>query len=760
MLTELFRNIIFTYFEKIRDYRTDLENLSPSSLPLPLGLFSSMHLSNIYLNEIDNSLSKDRKIHFGRYVDDFLVSIQKEISNDEYDKITAINELFKMGIIESTSSLKIKNYDFLEINEEKIEMLYFSKDGSRKLIEDYFETYKSMPSDIAFSTFEDLNIEDSTQTVDNFEIERNIELLRIENINKYKVIRFFNLLKSQVRKSNEDENNIDYENDIKKIDDYFRDTQVIENYSNWQNYLYFLVLCNDYDKIYSFFNNTTRTIDNINILKLKNNANNAEVRNKIKNSLYKYLETTLNFALSIDIKFAHVKLNIIADSKKLNAIYSSNMFDNHLIEVPLFNFLDHKYYHSYKDIQVNDLYNVNSNLFNNFKIEFSPRFVYSNELQLLSYLLKILNIDKDQIDVSKVYESFNHLKNSKLFSPKNKNVYFLNKDQTMFSSNYKLFKVPLHGHQNKNLKSLKVAIVNVDLDLDNINDLVGSWSYSTNKLKFDIFQKILHEAIYYDNSKADILVFPELYLPLNWIDNLVTFSKKNNIAIITGTKYVKSDDYYHNLILSLYPIKESAKTPYFVYLDLREKNDYSYIEKYGEFFKKNNIRFKDTCDADYRIFEWNNIKISSLLCFELTDIISRSLHKKNVDIMTISEANRDTNYFSSIVDSTARDLHSIIIQSNISCYGDSKITGPYKTEVKDKVIIKGGINANVIIAEINLEALKDYQKQFESQNIEFINKTSQNDNDYKYIKKPSARHVVVNCQTEESWTTILIWLLI
>lgn len=41
--------------------------------------------------------------------------------------------------------------------------------------------------------------------------------------------------------------------------------------------------------------------------------------------------------------------------------------------------------------------------------------------------------------------------------------------------------------------------------------------------------------------------------------------------------------------------------------------------------------------------------------------------------------NRDTNYFSAIVKSLSRDLSAYVIQSNITEYGDSRITGPFET---------------------------------------------------------------------------------
>lgn len=40
--------------------------------------------------------------------------------------------------------------------------------------------------------------------------------------------------------------------------------------------------------------------------------------------------------------------------------------------------------------------------------------------------------------------------------------------------------------------------------------------------------------------------------------------------------------------------------------------------------------------------------------------------KTNIDMLFIPQLNRDTNYFASIVESAARDLHCFVIQANTS----------------------------------------------------------------------------------------------
>ena len=63
--------------------------------------------------------------------------------------------------------------------------------------------------------------------------------------------------------------------------------------------------------------------------------------------------------------------------------------------------------------------------------------------------------------------------------------------------------------------------------------------------------------------------------------------------------------------------------------------------------------------------------------------------KSKIELLFVPQLNKDTNYFSAIVESTSRDLHCFVIQANTSAYGDSRITAPYKTEEKNILQIKG-----------------------------------------------------------------------
>lgn len=65
--------------------------------------------------------------------------------------------------------------------------------------------------------------------------------------------------------------------------------------------------------------------------------------------------------------------------------------------------------------------------------------------------------------------------------------------------------------------------------------------------------------------------------------------------------------------------------------------------------------------------------------------------------------------YSNILESLSRDIHCYCVQVNSSDYGDSRITKPSKTEDKDIMRTKGGINSTILVDEIDVSQIRDFQ---------------------------------------------------
>ena len=145
----------------------------------------------------------------------------------------------------------------------------------------------------------------------------------------------------------------------------------------------------------------------------------------------------------------------------------------------------------------------------------------------------------------------------------------------------------------------------------------------------------------------------------------------------------------------------------------REKNFYA-PDEIIELSKINHTCQDQEVPFYYRV---NNgkYKYSTILCYEFTDITSRAAMKSKIELLFVPQLNKDTNYFSAIVESTARDLHCFVVQANTSAYGDSRITAPYKTESKNILQVKGGETDVVMIATLNVDQLINKRKGYRAE---------------------------------------------
>jgi hypothetical protein len=94
----------------------------------------------------------------------------------------------------------------------------------------------------------------------------------------------------------------------------------------------------------------------------------------------------------------------------------------------------------------------------------------------------------------------------------------------------------------------------------------------------------------------------------------------------------------------------------------------------------------------------------------MANITHREKLKSKIDLLIGIEWNRDIPYFSNIVESSSRDLHCYVAQVNTSNFGDTRLTQPKETAIKDILRLKGGTNDVILVGEINIENLRNFQR--------------------------------------------------
>jgi hypothetical protein len=74
-------------------------------------------------------------------------------------------------------------------------------------------------------------------------------------------------------------------------------------------------------------------------------------------------------------------------------------------------------------------------------------------------------------------------------------------------------------------------------------------------------------------NNCELIIFPEICLPYQWVSILTNFSRQNNIGIIAGIEHFTKNNRVYNYILSALPFKFNGYKN--LHIDFRLKKDYS-----------------------------------------------------------------------------------------------------------------------------------------------------------------------------------------
>lgn len=720
VITKAMQQVYIKYTKCVSKYSNNISITTQTTSVLPIGLLSSMLIANVYLSHFDKTINSKKCIKsYGRYVDDMIfVFSYNDLSFKSNDEI--INDtLIKNNIINRKADIYyLAKHKNLKIQKTKINIIHFSPNGSRSIFEYYNKHIKIIPSQTNIIPWKELDFPDFEEAAyfhDNMSEHVKIREIGKINTNAFEISKYFSSYIYN-KKSICNVENIKEQKD--KIYNFFSDSQAIEFYNNWINLFYFYILFCDKSDLKRINSNLRKFIRNIDYKFL-----NDEYKNK--RSVIARLKRTLNLHLEISYYSAlAIRIDYVDNSKvKLVSPYiRANLFNHHLVSFPLINYID------FKNEPINliniSLSNISKlpkeeiKLNHNHKLQWSPRFIHIDEFYQYLFITRATNgnnlyLNNPEVDtLSAIYKKYCDI-NYIYYNPKYNPV--ISKYKNI--DNYRFQRIEFADDISLNLSEFKVTVANFNLDenyfMVPIENPRQNLSYKNNQMLADIFKESYDEI--YNKQNSHLIVMPEGTLPIEWLSDIVTFSKKSQIAIIAGLQYIVNENQAYNYLLHIFPFQKRGFKSAFVFL--REKNDYSPLEKLG--LAKYQKICKDSEMPNYQIFDWKRLKIGSMLCFEFTDIKARSLFKGSVDLLVSSEFNKDTSYFAAIIESSVKDLHTTIVQSNTSIYGDSRITCPYDRNNRNIVQIKGGINNNSLIGSININRIREYElKYYDNLNTE------------------------------------------
>lgn len=720
-LTLVIEEMYHKYRESIILCRHDISD-KKNSLSLPIGLHSSMVIANLYLRQFDRRVSSVEGCkYYGRYVDDLLLCF--ECPNDFESTSGEIIESFLTmnGILEqSDSSFNLAGYPNLKIQENKVKVLIIDANEPKAILDYYKNHLRVVPSQaniLPDYSLELENLSEAAYTFDSFANGGKIRDLDNLRFDAFRISKFFSVLPlKQILISSDEDSKTAVKKQISEIDTFFEGSQALEFSANWINYLYYLVLCNKFRSISSFFKKISMIINGLseNLSQDENLSNIDMVVEKTKESLSNHLTIAVATALAIDLPPVSKNKRLEPFLELARNVFRSNMFNHQLVSLPLINYFEYSEDISYITSSMSQ-YGMSATtssgkglLTDTFKTKWNPRFIHIDELWQAYYFYGHSHkkeITLEMINSRTLFEKFYELNGiSTQFE-----AFKMSTDKEKIKG-YTLSRIAIPDVKRRD--ELTVVVANVKMDKNECLDPIKHPERCLTRKKRIALNDLLRETFRDSKGKADLVVFPELFLPAEWLRLVTDFAKRAQIAVVVGLQYTCEEaNKVKNSVAVILPYRTGYRGKYKnTFLFVREKNDYSPIEKIEL------AKLKKKCfDADepvYQVFKWRNFDLSTFLCFEFTDVTARALLKGECDVVCSPVFNTDTTYFSNIIDSSVRDMHAIVVQSNNSTYGDSRITAPYDRDSKDILKIKGGENDHMLVGVINIKKVKTYQKNY------------------------------------------------
>ncbi|TWI83274.1 hypothetical protein IQ13_1382 [Lacibacter cauensis] len=232
--------------------------------------------------------------------------------------------------------------------------------------------------------------------------------------------------------------------------------------------------------------------------------------------------------------------------------------------------------------------------------------------------------------------------------------------------------------------------------------------------------RLINNVLRVKEKEIDYIVFPELSLPRSEISYVAKKLKNKGISLIAGVGYQKKE-----LRNELQPLKGSVSNQLIYILNIGSSDKEQQISIIQEkvfpaIHEESNLMqvggkiLIPHSDKKY-IINHDGLYLSGLICNDVLNINNRYPLRGEIDCLVLVEWNPDTETYDGLIKATANDLHCFVIQVNDRLYGDTRIRAPYKEHyMRDVVRIKGGEIDYFVVSKIEVESLREFQRDFRS----------------------------------------------
>lgn len=208
--------------------------------------------------------------------------------------------------------------------------------------------------------------------------------------------------------------------------------------------------------------------------------------------------------------------------------------------------------------------------------------------------------------------------------------------------------------------------------------------------------------------KPDYVLFPELSIPLRWLNSIAARLSASGISLIAGTEYRHSGS---NKILSEAAlVLADNRLGYPTFVKIWQPKLEPAVGEDKELTTKFGREWDASKKASKPIYIHNGVNFGVMVCSELQNSKARIRFQGAVDALMVLSWNKDLDTFASLIESAALDVHAYTILVNNRKYGDSRVRSPAKESfLRDLARLRGGDNDFVVAATLDIAALRAFQ---------------------------------------------------
>ncbi len=257
-------------------------------------------------------------------------------------------------------------------------------------------------------------------------------------------------------------------------------------------------------------------------------------------------------------------------------------------------------------------------------------------------------------------------------------------------------------------RPIRIAVTNLLTEVAEWNG-AAQRSPLLNRDRFNRLTRLINHVLTHE-PRPDVLVMPELSLPRSLVRSFVERLGRSGIGLIAGLEYGWPPGNGVGL-LNQAIVTVDLGSGYGQLQLIQTKNAPAWEEAllldrmYGE-----RLLSAPEARPEIPVYRSRGLYFGVLICSDLTNPRFRSHFQGLVDGLYVLEWNQDINSFNSLVEASALDIHSFIIQANNRLYGDGRIRGPMKQPfARDVIQLKGGVHDYFVVGEIEPTALRKFQ---------------------------------------------------